>query len=141
MTPVDMPILHDPENGAIGDCFRCCIATLLDLPVNEVPHFAEKDWGKTKDYTWFADLTAWLATRGFAFFELGPIGDDHGKWFDGLAPSGFDVHHVVSGMSPRGFRHSVVARNGVTIHDPHPSRGGLSNGGEEGWMYGFLVKR
>lgn len=47
----------------------------------------------------------------------------------------------MSGMSPRGFRHAVVARNGVMVHDPHPTRGGLIGPGEDGWQYGFLIAR
>lgn len=40
MTPVDQTILHDPQTGAIGNCMQAAIASLLDLPLDAVPHFA-----------------------------------------------------------------------------------------------------
>ena len=30
---------HDPENGQHGDCHRCCIAMILGLDKEDVPHF------------------------------------------------------------------------------------------------------
>lgn len=142
MKPVDMISKHDPPHS-IGDCFRCCIASLLELPAEAVPHFMADDWGKDKDFTWYGKLNGWLAARGVVLLELGPIPDEfHGpKWFESIAAGGFDAFHVMSGMSPRGFRHSVVARNGVVVHDPHPDRTGLVAPGDDGWQYGFLVNR
>jgi hypothetical protein len=39
MKPIDQEFMHDPEKGIIGDCFRACIASILELDINEVPHF------------------------------------------------------------------------------------------------------
>ena len=141
MKPVDMMVVHDPAAGRIGDCFRCCIASILELPAPDVPHFMIEDWGKEKDFTWYPKLTSWLAARGLAYFEHTIAADFHGpRWFALLAAAGFDVFHVMSGVSPRA-RHSVVARNGVMVHDPHPSRDGLIGPGDDGWTYGFILLR
>lgn len=32
---------HNPESGEFGDCYRTCIACLLNLQPQKVPHFAE----------------------------------------------------------------------------------------------------
>ena len=32
-------VKHDPENGLYGDCYRACVACLLNLEVDQVPHF------------------------------------------------------------------------------------------------------
>lgn len=142
MTPVDMISKHEPPHS-IGDCFRCCIASVLDLPAASVPHFCAEDWDKKEGFTWHIKLQAWLAPRGLTYIELGPIPDEcHGpKWFEHIAAAGFDAFHTMTGVSPRGWRHTVVARNGVVVHDPHPDRTGLAAPGDEGWMYGFLLHR
>lgn len=142
MTPVDMLIKHDPEKGAIGDCFRCCIASLLDMRAEYVPHFMKKDWGKEeKDLTWFKELQYWLSTRGLAYLDLIVQKEFCGtNWFEKIGAGGFDAYHIISGVSPRGYRHAVVGRNGIIVHDPHPDRSGLITPEDEGWCYGFIIK-
>ena len=39
MTPVDQEFIHKPEIGQHGDCQRVVIASLMNLPMSEVPHF------------------------------------------------------------------------------------------------------
>jgi hypothetical protein len=92
-----------------GNCFSACVASLLSVPVDDVPYFmGEKDW--------LRPLADWLQPRGFypIFFNLGPhVGD----W----RPQGL---YVLGGESARG-PHAVVARGDEVVHDPHPSRTGL----------------
>jgi hypothetical protein len=42
MTPVDQEFLK--ERGEPGDCWRACIATILGLPLAEVPHILHDAW-------------------------------------------------------------------------------------------------
>ncbi len=103
MIPVDQTVFGAPN----GDCLPACIASILELPLAEVPHFGAEDW--------FAALTAWLAPRGLYPVCAGVAGD----W----RPAGL---HILAGKSPRGaFLHAVVARGAEIVHDPHPSRAGL----------------
>ena len=145
MTPVNMRILyHTPKEGIIGDCFRCCIASLLDLYADQVPHFCDYDWKDTSG-RWFTDLNKWLAPRGLSYIEM-PVADGGSdsvaKWLSAVIPFGFDAYHILGGKSPRGFDHAVVARNGAIIHDPHPSRAGLVGPQSDGaYMLGLLVYR
>jgi len=111
MKPVDQQIL-----GEMGDCFTASLATLLDLPYEEVPYFISMG-------------TAWHEP----FFEFL---DKHGYKYKGLATAkriqegislGVDGYFLVSGGSPRGFKsgHSVIYKGTVLFHDPHPSRMGV----------------
>lgn len=52
----DMTIMHDPPK-AIGNCFQACVASLLGLPLAEVPHFCEpvRHWERR--------FHQWLAAR------------------------------------------------------------------------------
>ena len=36
---VEQTILHDPEKKNYGNCMQACVASLLNIPLNDVPHF------------------------------------------------------------------------------------------------------
>lgn len=137
MTPVDQTCHHDPETGNVGDCFRCCIATLLDLPAADVPHFYAycADPEKREDgEPGLAALQAFLAPRGLYYVEIACREEDYPAHAARLA-----CHYVLSGQSPRGFPHCVVAHGGVQVHDPNPSRLGVRS--LDGfYLVGFLAR-
>lgn len=99
-----------------GNCLSACIASILDLSVQEVPTFvAEHDW--------FSAMERWLAERGWGVV-VWPV-QEGPPWY---VSSG--VYGIASGPSPRGpWSHSVVVRveDGqiVVAHDPNPSGEGL----------------
>lgn len=93
-----------------GDCASAVIASLLDLPLSEVPFFVEANHG------WWWWLEEWLDKRGL---ELEHVEREN-------LPAG-PVY--CEGKSPRGFMHAVVwegGPNGKVVHDPHPSRAGVA---------------
>lgn len=103
MRPVDQTTFGYPN----GNCFPACLASLLHLSIEDVPHFGDDDW--------FDRFAAWLRPRGL-YPVCVPKQDD---W----RPAGF---HILSGRSPRGdFMHAVVAFGAEIVHDPHPSRAGI----------------
>ena len=113
MKPVDQTILADPSrndgkdaDGVPGDCWRACIASIVELPAEEVPHFGALE-GPSE---WWTATWKWLATKGYRI-----AGRNDGEWRIGVGPS------------PRGpFHHAVVLDStGALAHDPHPSRLGL----------------
>jgi hypothetical protein len=105
MKPVDQTTFGVPG----GNCFSACVASLLELPIEEVPHFGSDD-------TWWATFQAWLKPRGL-YAVLFKVDSDEQR------PPGF---HVVSGRSPRhDALHAVVGKGAEIAHDPHPSRDGL----------------
>lgn len=114
MTGVDQEFLSDPDNGVQGDCWRACIATILGLPRDTVPHFIQ-DHGDE----WLEATEEWLVANGhpklYHFPTRFPIADP-------LRPL-----VILVGPSPRGVAHGVVAdaTTGEIVHDPHPSRDGL----------------
>ncbi|HMY20843.1 MAG TPA: hypothetical protein PKA58_31180 [Polyangium sp.] len=103
MIPVDQSVFHER-----GDCMSACIASILELPLEEVPHFAKYD-------DWRERLDAWLRDRGMYSIE----GIFNGDW----RPDGL---YLLGGKSPRhDGSHCVVARGHEVLHDPHPSRLGV----------------
>jgi hypothetical protein len=104
-----------------GNCFAACVASLLELRLEDVPFFMDAGPGGE----WFDAFNAWLKTRGLyslQFLVSNPNTPGQ-EWF----PAGL---HLMGGASPRhpvdsGILHCVVADNGEIIHDPNPARTGL----------------
>jgi hypothetical protein len=132
MTPTKQTLLHDPKAGVYGNCFTACMASLLDLPIEAVPHFTEMI---PVGPEWVDLINGWLRRFGLAYLEF-EITDVAGwkPFLDGLG------YHVLSGPSPRheGATHAVIARGGAMVFDPHPSDEGLGAGFRS---VGFLIRR
>lgn len=114
-----------------GDCFSAVLASLLELDLSEVPRFCELDTD------WGPEIAKWLKGFGLAFVELVYSDITH----EIRAELGF---HVVSGISPRGLRHCVIAYGQDLVFDPHPDvpdRQPLLLPHEEGgeWTVGIFV--
>ena len=117
-------IKHDPDNGHFGDCYRTCIACLLNChSPADVPHFADPAFrgGKHEE-----ELAAeWLAREHDADYmrldyEFNDS-DNQGwaefrNWMLNVLPN---TPHI---LTVRGSRkdadHCVIARAGEIIHDP-----------------------
>ena len=119
-----------------GNCYAACIASLLGLPITEVPNI-EVLYGIDNTYYWEV-LCKWLGHLGYElstdnrfkscfhedFQDMNFGGEDrHAAWRKEL----YDKYYLVSGKSPRGIQHICIYQNGKLVHDPHPSREGLIN--------------
>lgn len=116
MKPVMQTIFTPPK----GDCFRACVATILELDLAAVPN-----WIGDHPEDWFDRFQAWLLKRGLAALEI-PITPDQ-PFFSPLPPAPF----ILTGQSPRGdWLHCVVgvgANNRFDyVHDPNPHGGYLA---------------
>ncbi|MCX8559795.1 hypothetical protein OS122_02630 [Mycolicibacterium mucogenicum] len=112
----DQEFLSDPDIGIVGDCWRACIANALELPIADVPHFV-RDY----DSAFLEATQAWLELNDVprllfrcAFFPIA----------ESLKPFG-----ILVGRSPRDVQHAVLVNTetGEIVHDPHPSRAGLTS--------------
>lgn len=106
MTGVTQTILYDPANEVVhGNCLQAAVASVLELPLDAVPHFSQFAW-------WDAAMELWARGRGLTVR----------KWLTETIP---DERCVLGGQSERGVLHSVVGEGGRIVWDPHPSRAGL----------------
>lgn len=146
MIPVYQTIMHDPDNGQYGDCFRACIASLMELPIKEVPHFMHcNSPEEAKDDTEaMIKLWKWLKPQGLGFFVYtAATAPEHlHAWQDYfLLKLNPDTHHIISGYTARNTFHSVIGKGGHMVHDPYPSGIGLLQPSEENpWVFEFIVK-
>lgn len=107
-----------------GNCVRASWATLLGVPIEDVPHFDPRFLAGRDQLT---EERKWIRGLGYDVVVV-PANAE----LD-VSP---DVCHLVSGLSPRGpFGHRCVGRGGKLVWDPHPSHLGLL----EIWSYTFLV--
>jgi hypothetical protein len=118
-TEVTQTILHGTIEGVGGNCFQAAIASVLNMPIEAVPHFVQFTW-------WPMALELWargLAPKGLTYKE---------KYEDGVTVP--DDLCIVYGPSPRGVDHCVVGFGGEIVWDPHPSRAGLLSIKGYGWF-------
>jgi hypothetical protein len=115
----------DSSQPRLGDCLSACVASILELSLEEVPHFCHPE------ANWPHNYRDWFGDRGLVAIEL--------KW----PPAVNDVkmrmslplgtYFIAHGISPRGpWQHAVVAviddsdpQGWSIVHDPHPAGGGL----------------
>lgn len=136
MTPVDQTKLVDRDG--YGNCYRACIATVFDLPLEQVydvnnPALGYDEWRAVRNQFLMKMDRIWAGSR----FRLpADVAEKQGcpEWPD-IDPERDTVNGyvVVAGKSPRAngdnpdLMHAVVMHweTKEIVHDPHPSRAGL----------------
>ena len=126
---------HNPEKGIWGDCDRTCLACLLDLPVEKVPHFFHefKDGAVDK-------REKWLNKRGLTSIQL-PHTADSVESILNHAAAYINCHYMLIGESKSGTNHVVICYGNKIIHDPSQDGSGIIRPCDDGyyWLM-FLAK-
>jgi len=105
---------HDPDNGVIGDCQRTAIACILNLDVEEVPHFGEKHWLDTVAFNKAID--DWLELRNLAC--VNSCYDCSLETVLEWQNNNPNCYYMLVGESGNGTNHVVIGRGDKIIHDP-----------------------
>lgn len=143
--PVDQTTFFSADTR--GNCWAACIASILELPITDIPHFVA-DYGSD----WWRQTKLWCEARGFWCDYPRIVKKADGSYclyrhrkYGGLEK--LDAEFIiVDGISPRGIGHAVIAdahkwaqigfryeqrgdeNDGCRLwlaHDPHPSRAGI----------------
>lgn len=98
----------------IGDCFKTCVVNILNLPYEDVPHFAEFE------EKWWDETQLWAMENGYRARAFLPNNDL-------VIPDRLLV--IGTGKSPRGnYNHSVIMNSKLElVFDPHPSNVGIES--------------
>lgn len=104
-----MTVKHDPP-ASYGDCFRVCVASVLDLPAEDVPHFCD---GGVEAEVVHDRLTAFLRPRGLWPLAVWVRPGIDAEW----------IHcyrgNYICGGEIEGLKHCVIATgNFALVHDP-----------------------
>jgi len=137
MTPVFQTVVGpaDAEKGKKGNCMQAVFASLLDLPLEQVPHFIEEE-----EDGWFETLWNFLKIHGYDYQgyinnprDVGCWGEDdlmrklqeaegiNGYFYAVVySPKYFDAEKYCKGE--RVNTHAVIVNNkGEIVHDPNPA--------------------
>lgn len=114
------PEAPPPERG---NCWACCVATMLNIPVECVPRVLQE--GDDMEVVW-EEYRRYLAGWGFRPVILNfeaLTEEQRALWWEHI---GSDTMTHIVGTSPRGnWRHGVVYLGRELYHDPHPSGEGV----------------
>ena len=110
----DQTVIHGEER--VGNCLQATLAAILGRPLESVPHFVSI---YPQGTDWWDRMCGWLYEDGY-LLRYPPVDPRNGE----LLPL-----CGIGGWSERGFPHIVVgdAATGQMVHDPHPSRAGLTS--------------
>lgn len=140
---------HSESSGKFGDCHRTCIAMILDLDRDEVPHFMDgvpNDADAESPEAQAAEQAErdWLAARGLVPVHWGY--DGHTSLTEILTALGRTVRGsavILGCTSGGGFNHSVVVYEG-RIYNPAGGNGTIAGPMRDGfWVvtaYAHLTK-
>ena len=120
-----------PMQG-IDDCWRACLATILEVDYEDVPYFGRMDDPEShKD--WLEKSLEFLGGFGLNYIEFQKPEDEvHRNQI-------LRGYHIIVGKSKifPDFKHAVVAKDGLIVWDPNPREGaGIVPGTE---TYGVFI--
>jgi len=123
MKPIDQSIIHG--NGLAGDCLRACVASIFEIPIEEIPHFCDRhlDEKITNENHCFTRINKWLSEKfGMSYLEV-----EFGNFGTYLIEK-YGGYYIATGPTDRfngDVLHCVIYNGDKMIHDPHPSKSGL----------------
>jgi hypothetical protein len=122
---------HRPDEGIYGDCHRAAIASILEMALDEVPHFCDPT---LYPEDWVMHERKWLQERGLTTITQ----VYEGRLADVLHTVGQmnpDTYGILGGTSRTGCGHSVVICNGEIAHDPSLDDAGIVGPMKDGWYW------
>lgn len=106
MIPVEQVHTAPPD----GDCMRACLASILELPLEDVPNYHGS--------TWAMRYQEWLNARNLMMLTWAHSDGQDGQ--DAVTETGYAI---LCAKSPRGdYNHAVVTYAGEIVWDPSPHR-------------------
>ncbi len=108
-------IKHEPEKKQFGDCYRTCIASLLDMKAETVPHFMHDGDGEQAAIR----SREWLNKRGYRMVTIPYTGDcEPGLIMQTMAAQNPGLYYLFTGRSGIACAHTVVCRDDDIVCDP-----------------------
>jgi hypothetical protein len=133
--------MHDPSNGVYGDCWRATVASLLRLPLDDVPHVCNgPDGGMAGDR-----MRAFLHTQNCALIQIpfnGQMSLDEVLQYVGSVPVSGGLHWCLMGTSKTGCNHVVICKGAEIVHDPSITQSGIVGPADDGlWWAEWIVQK
>lgn len=136
MIPAFCRTKHDPENSTYGDCVRACVASVLNLDTEKVPHFFIDNCDGLEG---MRRVKVWLETRSLVPFWSNFDGDaSMTEIFEFMEGQNSTVHYLLFGRTSQG-NHVVVCRGGHVVHDPAWFRSPLIGAADNGYWSVMVI--
>ena len=121
MTPQKQRFRHNPPE-TFGDCASACLASLLDMPIEDVPHFSKLFW-EDRD-GWGKAEKEFLASKGLRKAQFGYSSElkDVLLYMKEANP---DMYYILLGTSKNGTHHDVIGLNDEIVWDPSIDNSGI----------------
>lgn len=103
-----------------GNCFQAALASLFELPLEEVPDFCNIYSIETDE--WYKEYIKWLNSKGFSSVTV--LIDSENDFKDDLEYKGCIL--LVTGINKDGINHCVIYKNGEPIHNPNKTCIGIT---------------
>ncbi|QIN79619.1 hypothetical protein GBA65_15035 [Rubrobacter marinus] len=100
----------DAPREEAGNCYAACVASILELALEDVPDVAPNDNGEDG---WNEAWGGWFRERGLTTYNL-VRGEGDDRPFEG-----YTIGTVPSRNGP--YEHAVVCRDGEVVWDPNPA--------------------
>lgn len=130
------------------DCWRTCIAAILDMEASEVPHFYADQSLEAAEQN-MRNAKVWLNARGYSLISfLLPETLSFEFVMQTVDHMAHDHHAIISGCSKTGLNHAVIVRDKHVVMDPltgvsfgsqQPFKGPCKVG-VNGWIVELVVK-
>lgn len=118
MKPVFQRYHTDVTRNEFGDCLRCCIASILELQLDDVPHFSWGIYDQTEGGGMEGHLRMWLRGRNIGLLVYSTKTnslDEALAWSLKINP---ESYLILGGGNSSGGGHAVVVHQGKVVHNP-----------------------
>lgn len=115
MTPAHCRVSTRTSDGSYGDCVRACIATILDLSPDDVPHFYHDGDGEAG----MQRARDWLGERGQSLFVTVYSGEaDLEAVLSLVGRQNPGATYMLFGATAEGENHCVVCQGDAVVWNP-----------------------
>lgn len=135
MIPITQEQFENADRTQAGDCFCACLASILELPLRDVPRFFEGAAAGTPLTRAMEDhIQQWFARKGLTLMFLPIMARSTGQAltvFGGRYPT---LYYVLVGQTKKGVNHAVVCCGTAIVHDPAGRVASLYGPQEDGFF-------
>lgn len=111
------PVFQSIHDFKHGDCFRACVASILETPLEEIPNFMRDGRVKFNDY-----VDEWLVGFPFLFLYFEVESEEDRIHFERQIQECYVIAIGKSigsiGQKDSDRYHAVVWKDGKVVHDP-----------------------
>jgi hypothetical protein len=136
MKPEMCLVRHDPKNGTYGDCVRACIASIVEKPAKDVPHFFHDDPSGSIANDRIYDFLDDIGYRPFWAHYDGSIEFKELMYTMSVQNEGA-IYILFHSNSSGG--HCVVCEGGEVVHNPAWYRQEITGPNENGFWSVLVI--